>query len=75
MEIKFEILQKGDTVLNVYEQSIVIKKKNGEVQIYNFHIYEDGLPRLNDNSILITFGNKTIKVKTSDESSVEVGTF
>ena len=34
MQIKFEILKKGDTVLNVWENHIAVKKKSGEVEIF-----------------------------------------
>lgn len=36
MQIKFEILKKGDTVLNVWENHIAVKKKSGEVEIFQF---------------------------------------
>lgn len=31
MQIKLEILKRGDTVLNVWENHIAVKKKSGEV--------------------------------------------
>ena len=30
MQIKFEILKRGDTVLNVWENHIAVKKKSGK---------------------------------------------
>ena len=33
MQIKFGILKKGDTVLNVWDNHIAVKKKNGDVEI------------------------------------------
>ena len=74
MQIKFEILKKGDTVLNVWENHIAVMKKSGEVGIYQFYLDEDGLPRLSENSVLITQGNGSISAK-SEGSSVEVTTF
>ena len=74
MQIKFEILKKGETVLNVWENHIAVQKKSGEVEIYQFYRDEDGLPRLSENTILITHGNGSISAK-ADGSSVEITTF
>ena len=74
MQIKFEILKKGETVLNVWENHIAVQKKSGEVEIYQFYLDEDGLPRLSDNSILITHGNGSISAK-AENSTVEIKTF
>lgn len=72
MQIKFEILKKGDTVLNVWDNHIAVKKKSGEVEIYQFYLDEQGLPRLADNTILVTQGKGSV---TADDSEVEVFTF
>lgn len=74
MQIKFEILKKGETVLNVWENHIAVQKKSGEVEIYQFYLDEDGLPRLTDNTILITQGNGSISAKAGD-GTVEIKTF
>ncbi|MCI9557959.1 MAG: hypothetical protein HFG52_01730 [Lachnospiraceae bacterium] len=74
MQIKFEILKKGDTVLNVWENHIAVKKKTGEVEIYQFFLDEEGIPRLSENTILVTQGNGSISAK-ADGSSVEITTF
>ena len=74
MQIKFEILKKGDTVLNIWENHIAVQKKSGEAEIYQFYFDENGLPRLNENIVLVTHGNGSISAKP-DESSVEVTTF
>lgn len=74
MQIKFEILKKGDTVLNVWENHIAVKKKSGEVEIFQFFLDEEGLPRLSENTILVTQGNGSISAK-ADESSIEITTF
>ncbi len=73
MQIKFEILKKGDTVFNVWENHIAVKKKSGDVEIYKFYLDEEGLPRLAENTILVTQGNGSISVKS--DSSVEISTF
>lgn len=74
MQIKFEILKKGDEVLNVWEGHIAVKRKNGDVEILKYYVDNDGLPRLEDNSVLITYGKGSITAK-SDNSSVEITTF
>lgn len=74
MQIKFEILKKGDSVLNVWEGHIAVQKKNGEVEIYQYYLDEEGLPRLVENTVLITQGNGSISAK-ADDSSVEITTF
>ena len=74
MQIKFEILKKGDTVLNIWENHIAVKKKSGEVEIFQFFLDEEGLPRLSDNTILVTQGNGSVSAKT-DGSTIEITTF
>ena len=74
MQIKFEILKKAETVLNVWENHIAVKKKSGEIEIYQFFLDEEGLPRLSENTILVTYGNGSISAK-ADGSTVEITTF
>lgn len=74
MQVRFEILKKGDNVLNVWDNNIAIKRKNGDVEILHYDLNDDGLPRISNNSILITQGDGIVKAKT-DDSSLEVGTF
>lgn len=74
MQIKFEILKKGDTVLNVWENHIAVKKKSGEVEIFQFFVDESGLPRLSENTILVSQGNGSISAK-ADGSTIEITTF
>lgn len=74
MQIKFEILKKGDTVLNVWENHVAVKKKSGEVEIFWLYIDEDGLPRLSENTVLITQGNGSVSAETTD-GDVTITTF
>jgi len=74
MQVRFEILKKGDSVLNVWDNQIAVKRKNGDVEIFHSDIGEDGLPRISSNSILITTGDGIVRTK-SENSSFEVGTF
>ena len=74
MQVRFELLKKGDEVLNVWENNIAVKNKNGDVEIFHYDLGGDGLPRISSNSILITQGDGIVRAK-SDDSSFEVGTF
>ena len=74
MQVKLEILKRGDTVLNVWENHIAVKKKSGEVEIFQFFRDEDGLPRLSDDIIFVTQGNGSVSAK-ADGSTVEFTTF
>ena len=74
MQVRFEILKKGDAVLNVWDSNIAIKRKNGDVEILRYELSEDGLPKISNNSILITQGDGIVRAKSND-STFEVGTF
>jgi hypothetical protein len=61
MEIR--VLRKGDKVLGVSDDQIVIQRKNGSVDIFKIVRDEDGLPRLdNQNVCTITYGSGTVHV-------------
>jgi len=74
MQIKLELLHKGDEVLNVWERNVAIKRKNGDVEIFHYDLGDDGLPRIFKNSILITQGDGVVRI-ISDDSAFEAGTF
>lgn len=74
MQCKFEILKKGDTVLNVWEGNIAIQRKNGDVEILRYFLDNNGFPRLDNNTILITQGHGSITVE-SNNNTIEVTTF
>ena len=74
MQLKFELLNKGDSVVNVWDNKIAIKRKNGDVEIFSFDYDEVNLPRLSKQTILITYGTGAISVK-SDDKNIEIGTF
>ena len=74
MQVRFEILQEGDTVINVWESYIAVKKETGEVEIYHFYLDEEGFPRLSENTILVTHGNGSISMQAED-NTIEVTTF
>ena len=74
MQVKIGILKKGDEVLNVWDNNIAVKRKNGDVEIFHYDLDKDNLPRLSENTVVITQGDGSIKAKI-DGSSVEVETF
>ena len=74
MQIIFEILKKDDTVLNVWENHIAVKKKSGEVEIFQFYVDEEGLLRLSENTILVTRGKGSISAGNTD-SNITITTF
>ncbi len=77
-QLKLEILEKGDQVLNFSENRIAVKKKSGELEVFTLIIDHDSqLPRIADKSILITFGKKHVKKATikDENTNFEIGTF
>ena len=77
MLVSLEILKPGDSVLSVWDSHVAVRKPSGEVEIFQYYLDEENLPRLSEGKILITFGDGTIKAKTSDneEESINVITF
>lgn len=74
MQVRFEILKEGDQVLNVWDSHIAVRKESGEVEIYKFYVDDEGLPRILDDSILVTHGNGIITA-VADDSPIEITTF
>ncbi len=74
MQIRFELLNEGDEVLNVWDNKIAIKKPTGEVEIFQYYLDESNFPRLEQQTYLITHGDGSIKIK-ADDSSLEISTF
>lgn len=76
-QVKIELLEDGDEAIGFSNDMLAIKKANGEIEIFKIDTDDDGLPRLADKSILITYGDKNNKKVTisNDDNSVEVGTF
>lgn len=68
--MKINILKKGDEVLEVNQNFIAVKHKNGEVDIIKLD-FSDGLPRIDlENIITIGYGNNTVVAKNNDGESV-----
>ena len=77
MKVSLEILKPGDSVLNVWDSHVAVRKPSGEVEIYQYYLDEGNLPRLAEGKILITFGDGYVTAKTSDneDESINVITF
>jgi hypothetical protein len=86
VQIELKILNKGDKVLNTWENKISIKRKNGEVEIFTINLDENNLPRISPDTLLITFGKNQVSIKNTanrnnnrndknEDDDFEIGTF
>ena len=73
--IKLEILDKEDNVIGFSDNKLAVKKKNGEVEIFILEIDENNLPRINPESLLITFRKSKGKSISIKKDNLEYGTF
>lgn len=62
MKIEIGILQEGDEILGMWENRILVKHKNGEAEFFIIEIDDNGMPRINNDMWLITYGDREIKV-------------
>lgn len=60
------ILKKGDSVLNVTAEFIVVQRKNGEVDIVPLLKDETGLRIDVENIVTIGYGNNTVQATKDD---------
>lgn len=60
------ILKKGDSVLNVTAEFIVVQRKNGEVDIVPLLENETGLRVDVENIVTIGYGNNTVQATKDD---------
>lgn len=74
MQIKLELMNEGDSVLNTWENKVSILRANGDVEIFTIDKDENTLPRVSKETILITYGKGTITLK-NDKKDIEIGTF
>lgn len=60
---QIKVLKRGDTVLSVQDNQIVVRRARGEVDLIRFSFDEHGLPRIDtDTMVTITFGDGTIEI-------------
>ena len=65
---------KGDSVLAVWDSHVAVKKESGEVEIFQYYLDEEGLPRLSEGTVLVTYGDGGVSAKI-EGTSIEVSTF
>ncbi|OOB79654.1 MAG: hypothetical protein BEN18_03595 [Epulopiscium sp. Nuni2H_MBin001] len=65
IQVKLEILEPGDDVLNATENTIAVKKPSGEVEIFQYYVDEDNNPRLEKCSYLVTYGKGNVDIVSS----------
>lgn len=72
MAIKINVLNKGDTVIDINERFVSVRRKNGEVDLIPF-IIDDGTLRLDtSNTITISYGNNTVEYSSEDSDTVTI---
>ena len=58
-----KILRNGDRVMSFTPEQIIVRRANGEVDIFRLFMDEAGVPRIDqDNIMTITYGDGTIEV-------------
>ena len=75
-KITIRLLNKGDSVINVTERMIAVKRKNGSVDIIPL-IFGDGPIRVDlDNIVTISYGANSVEtVIDGEEGDITVVTF
>lgn len=66
-------MSEGDQVLNCWDNKIAVKRKNGDVDIFQIAIKENNLPTLSPDQWRITYGNNTIDIIDKDDNSKSNG--
>ena len=72
--MRVNVMKKGDSILNVTENMVVVKRRNGEVDVIPF--YKSGkVWRVDqENTVTIGYGNNTVEEVVA-EGNVTVTTF
>lgn len=76
-KIMIRILNSGDTVISVTEKMIVVKRKNGEVDIIPL-IFDSGEPpRIdNENIVTISYGKNSVEsIIDGENGDIKITTF
>ena len=72
MAIKINVLNKGDTVIDINEKFVSVRRKNGEVDLIPF-IIDDGALRLDTGNIItISYGKNTVEYSSEDSDTVTI---
>lgn len=64
--MRINVMSKGDRVLNVTSDMVVIQRKNGEVDIIPMLMDEMGLRIDIENIVTIGYGNNTVQAATDE---------
>lgn len=64
--MRINIMKKGDRIINVTSEFIVVERKNGEVDIIPIISDETGLRVDTENITTIGYGNNTVQTETVD---------
>lgn len=85
IEVEIKILKKGDKILGLWENRLLVQHKDGSAEFFLLEIDENGLPRVKNQSWKITEGHGEIHIekynvnkdgeKTPSDDSVKVITF
>ena len=73
---KIKILKKGDRVIGLFENRILVQKKSGEALIFEISKDENNAPRIDEGQIcLITFGKNEIEGEVRKDTKIKITTF
>ena len=72
--MRINVMKKGDSILNVTDNMVVVKRRNGEVDVIPF--YKSGkVWRVDqENTVTIGYGNNTVEDSVAD-GDVTIMTF
>lgn len=64
--LNINILRKGDDVLTINERFLAVKRKNGEIDIFNVYFNEEGIFVDPVKTAVIGYGNGIIEKQLDD---------
>ena len=64
--MKINVMRKGDKVLNVTSELVVIQRKNGEVDIIPIISDKSGIRIDTENIVTIGYGNSSVETEVID---------
>ena len=71
--MRINVLKKGDRVMSVTQDTVVVERKNGEVDIIPFIIEEHNVRIDYENITTIGYGNNVVEIQ--DENGVKITNF
>ena len=64
--VAINVLKKGDEVIYINERFLAVKRKNGEVDVYNVYFNDEGIYIDPLKTATIGYGNGTVEKKLDD---------